>query len=296
MNVKQIYELKIEKLDKGKLSLHPNNHSRRQYIRSIITDELLGYLYTNEMMSANKIVEYIKGCGINVGGAGYVIARLKSKNIKTRDIKETCHIESVKNQKQQTLKDRYNVSNISQIQEVKDKKAQQCIEKYGVDNNFKSDIIKLKIKEFWRREYGVDHPSELGINQRFYVSRPHKNVLNILDELNIKYEFETNKHFKAFNYTLQKRFCPRVDIFIPAKNLVIEVFGTFWHADPKKYKPTDTFDTVYGKHTAAQIWLKDKIKLEHLANLGYNVEVIWDNNITKDSVEKIISKYENQKS
>jgi G:T-mismatch repair DNA endonuclease (very short patch repair protein) len=120
-------------------------------------------------------------------------------------------------------------------------------------------------------------------------------VLTVLDELNIGYECETNRHFKAFNPIMERRFCPRVDVFIPSKMLVIEVFGVYWHADPRKYKCTDLFYTVYGPLTSEQIWSRDKIKIDHIKALGFNVEIIWESDISSEYIKNVILKYENSK-
>jgi hypothetical protein len=297
MTPKHTFEAKLLTLDKTIIDLHPNNHKRREYIRSFITDDLLKHLYFIEGMSANNICSYFANNGIPNGGAGVIIDRLKSLGLSTRSIKETCYLDKVQSQKINTLKAKYGVSNISQIQEVKEKKVQQCLKRYGVTNNFKSEEIKRKIKEFWQTNYGADHPSEIRnySGKVFNLSKPHRAVLSILDVLNVVYEYEENRYFKAYNPILEKRYCPRVDIFIPSKNLVIEVFGTYWHADPRNYKSTDLFHTVYGHLTAEQIWCRDKIKIDHISALGYNIEVVWESDISKENIEQIILKYEDTK-
>ena len=297
MTPKQIFESKLINLNKEILALHPNDHKRRKYVRTLITDELLKYLYYIEKMSANSICKYFTEQGIRNGGASVIIHRLKTLNKETRGIKETCYLETVRGKKTITLKNKYNVTNISQIPDVKKKKAQQCVEKYGVNNNFKSKEIKQKIKLYWRNNYGVDHPSEIRVpsHRYFYISKPHKDALVILNELNIVYEYEINTYFKAFNPVMERRFCPRVDIYIPSKKLVIEVFGSYWHANPIKYKSTDLFHTVYGPLTARQIWDRDKIKIDHIKSLGFKLEIVWDTDININYIKNIISKYEDFK-
>lgn len=294
MNPKQLFESKVLDVDVSILNLHPNNHIRRKYIRTFLTDDLIMYLYLTEEMSANKINEYINSKGIPIGGADIIIDRLKKLGMQTRTIQDTCYLQSVREQKKQTIKEKYGVENISQLPEIKEKKAQQCLEKYGVVNNFKSTEIKQKIKEFWRKNYGVDHVSETRSNSNnFSLTKPHKAVLTLLDKFNIAYEVETNKHFKSYNSVLQKRFCPRVDVFIKSKKLVIEIFGSYWHADPRKYKSSDMFYMFSGPMTAEQIWLKDEIKINHIKELGYNVEVVWETDINEEYIKNIMLKYEN---
>jgi hypothetical protein len=285
------------KLDFELLKAHPNNHQRRKYIREVVTDELLLFLYLEEKLSANSIVQYLKTFGVNTGGAGFIIQRLqKDLKINTRSISDSCALEQVKILKAKSIKRKYgdDITNVSQSSVVKDLKRQKCLLVYGVDNNFKSPIIKKKIKDFWVTNYGVEHPSELPgfFKRRFRLSKPHRDVLLILDDLHITYEFETNKHFKAYNPILDRRFCPVADIYIPSKRLVVEVNGCYWHANPKIYKATDLFNTVAGKVEASQIWLKDKIKRDHILGLNFNFEVIWSDEVTKEKVTSIIENYE----
>jgi G:T-mismatch repair DNA endonuclease (very short patch repair protein) len=295
MNQKQLFEAAVKNLDYEILNLHVNNHKRRKYVRSLLTDELILFLYGDEQMSANAIAAYFQNHGIKISGADYIISRLKVLNVQTRDISTSANMQSVRCKQKNTLKQKYGVENISQIEDVKQKKKQQCINKYGVDNNFKSAEIKNKIKEYWQREYGANHVSEV-INRKCYsLTKPHRAVIDILNALNVSHEFETNKYFRAYNNILQKRFCPRVDLYIPHLKLVIEVFGSYWHANPKSYKENDLFYTFYGKMTAQQIWLKDKIKLDHIKSLSYNIEVVWDDEITTERIQEILNKYENQK-
>ena len=291
MTPKQIFESKA--LDHKILKLHSNNHNRRKYVRSIITNELIEFLYIDEQMSANAIAAYFKTYGIKISGADYIITRLRDLKIETRGISTTANLQSVRCRQLNTLKQKYNVENISQIEDVKQKKKMQCLKKYGVDNNFKSDKIKEKIKDFWQREHGADHVSEVVNRKCFRLTKPHRAVVDILNNLNVSHEVETNKYFRAFNNVMQKRFCPVADLYIPHLKLVIEVFGSYWHANPKKYKPSDLFYTFQGKMTAQQIWLKDQIKLEHIKSLGYNIEIVWDDEISETKIREILNKYEN---
>ena len=296
MNEKQKFENLI--LDRDILSVHSNNRDRRKYIREVVTNELLTNLYLDENMSANAIDKYFQGFGIRIGGAGAIITRLRTDvGIKTRNISDSCFLPSVINSKIQAIKAKYgeNITNVSQSSAVKEQKRLKCLDTYGVDNNFKSPVIKQKIKNYWITNHGVEHPSEIPgfLRKTFRLTKPHRDVLRMLDDLNVVYETETNEYFKAYNPIMGRKFCPVVDIYIPTKKLVIEINGCFWHANPKYYKPHDMFNTVYGKLTAEQIWQRDKIKEEHIINLNYNFETIWDDEINKERVVEILNKYEN---
>jgi len=82
-----------------------------------------------------------------------------------------------KNKLKKTIKEKYNVENISQLESIKKKKKETLIsnygsdnlleinsgkikKKYGVDNVFQSEIIKKKITETIQKKYGVDNPQQ----------------------------------------------------------------------------------------------------------------------------------------
>ena len=245
-------------------------------------------------MSANKIASYFIDSGIKICGADYIIRRIKQLGLKSRTISESCYLESVSSQKKKTIKEKYGVDNVSQIEEIKEKKRKKCLETYGVDNNFKSDEIKQKIKKFWLTEYGADNVSQVFYRKCYNLTKPHRKVIELLNSINIEHENETSKYFKAYNSILGRNYCPRVDLYVPHLRLVIEIFGCYWHANPKLYKENDIFYTFYGKETAKDIWLRDKIKIDHIKNLGYNIEIIWEDEIEFDYIQHIIEKYENK--
>jgi hypothetical protein len=70
-----------------------------------------------------------------------------------------------------------------------------------------------------------------------------------------------------------------VDIFIPSTNEVIEIYGTYWHCDPRKYDATFYNKSV--KMTAQQIWDRDAKRKQFLESLGYSVTVVWEKDVVK---------------
>jgi G:T-mismatch repair DNA endonuclease (very short patch repair protein) len=80
------------------------------------------------------------------------------------------------------------------------------------------------------------------------------------------------------------------DIFIEKYNLIIEFYGDYWHCNPKKYK-SDYFHP-HKKKTAKEIWDEDKLRIDYLKKMGYNLEVIWEREFSDDKkLNKIIKKY-----
>jgi hypothetical protein len=53
---------------------------------------------------------------------------------------------------------------------------------------------------------------------------------------------------------------------------IIEFYGDYWHANPKKF----TEQHRIHKRSAKEVWERDNIKINDLRNLGYDVLVIWE--------------------
>lgn len=93
------------------------------------------------------------------------------------------------------------------------------------------------------------------------MTRPEKIVFDILNELDV--------------YFVQEyRACGRYisDFYIPDRNLIIEVFGDYWHSNPRKYG--------YGYKNLSNIQRKikhkDSIKLRRMAKEKYSIMIIWE--------------------
>lgn len=175
--------------------------------------------------------------------------------------------------------------NPSTWDEVKIKKENAAYLRYGVSNVRKSPEIINKIKETKLLRYGKI--SGLAPNSG-RTSKPHKKVSEILLALGIE-------HFNEHNILSGKdlTYRPVPDIFVPELNLIIEIYGDYWHANPLKYTMTDIFYCFRGKQTAQDIWDFDKQRIEVFTNLGYNVEIVWDSEVSGDKINEILSNYRN---
>jgi G:T-mismatch repair DNA endonuclease (very short patch repair protein) len=72
-----------------------------------------------------------------------------------------------------------------------------------------------------------------------------------------------------------------VDFLVPDKNVVIEANGDFWHANPE----------IYGEEPLYKLQVqaveKDKRKLARLDAEGYNVIVVWENDLKTNRDETL---------
>ncbi len=91
---------------------------------------------------------------------------------------------------------------------------------------------------------------------------PEQLVRNELDKHNIKYiqEFNIDKYY--------------VDFYIPENNIIIEVYGDYWHANPKIYG-NDKGKRKLHKNQIGK-WEQDKEREDYLKSKGYKVYVIWE--------------------
>lgn len=113
-------------------------------------------------------------------------------------------------------------------------------------------------------------------------TKPQLIVNNILDELNIEY---IREHCITY-YS--------IDNYLPKYNLMIEVMGDYWHANPLKYN-VDKYGLndkqLEGIH-------RDKLKYSYVKN-HYNLEILylWESDIISDInlCQKIIEEWINNK-
>jgi G:T-mismatch repair DNA endonuclease (very short patch repair protein) len=72
------------------------------------------------------------------------------------------------------------------------------------------------------------------------------------------------------------------DFTLLHKNVIIEVFGDFWHANPLIY---DSEEIVYSTKTASEIWKRDATKKDTLEKSGYRVYTLWQDDIINNSTK-----------
>lgn len=86
--------------------------------------------------------------------------------------------------------------------------------------------------------------------------------------MKIKYEIE---------YKIDKFYA---DVYIEQFNLVIEVYGDFWHANPIKYKEDDILSFPDAQQVrAGDIWNCNNERINIIKNFGYNILIFWEYDI-----------------
>lgn len=201
-----------------------------------------------------------------------------------------------------TLREKYGVNHIIEIPHIYDNVDQEkrqearrktCLERYGVEYNSQNELIKNKIQETRNKTINsldyFKNPVKYW-KGKFFSSKLEVEVQEILNKKRVTYL--NNIWISGVN----------VDLYIPSKNLIIEINGDYWHANPLKYKKEDIIYTTENKRniTAEEIWKKDKKQEEKLLKSGYNLLVVWEKDIkeNKKDLEKyitnLITNYEDQ--
>lgn len=79
----------------------------------------------------------------------------------------------------------------------------------------------------------------------------------------------------------------KVDIVNLKNKVIIEYYGDFWHANPRKFKPDDWIKLI--GMSAQEKWNSDRRRNFALRNLGYKIIIIWENEWLNDR-EKVFHK------
>jgi hypothetical protein len=119
-------------------------------------------------------------------------------------------------------------------------------------------------------EFGLEHINFISRRSNFEFE-----VSNFLKENNIQFKPDDRIQLKPLE----------LDFYFAHKNIGIELQGTYWHMDPRKYQPTD-FHKIY-KMTAKEIWDRDEYKANLCITKNIELITIWESDwkINKDSIK-----------
>jgi G:T-mismatch repair DNA endonuclease (very short patch repair protein) len=110
-----------------------------------------------------------------------------------------------------------------------------------------------------------------------FTSKLEDRVARLLDELGV-------------HYTRQYRIsgAPYLYDFL-VEDRIVEVNGTYWHADPRLYSGEEMHPTL--NIPTKEIWEFDKRKQGHASKNGFTVVVIWETevvNLTANSLQSLL--------
>jgi hypothetical protein len=160
----------------------------------------------------------------------------------------------------------------------------KCIEKYGDDVG---KTIFTQRQNKWQDSLNKNGNMKMGyskISQELFYHILGTYDINERDKIN----FAT--HNGEFKLDKPNGGVYIYDFIDTVNNKIIEYNGDMYHANPKKYKKTDTPHPYRKNITSLEIWKSDKNKLITAKNNGYDVLVIWDSEYRWGNKEKVVKK------
>lgn len=203
----------------------------------------------------------------------------KLSGVKLKTLSEVAKQKSVRSKYKETCLENHGVSNVSKSNGIKEKKKNTFISNYGVDNIFKTNEFKNSINNIMLAKYGVkrianwDYLTDEQKRERIKKlnsggsSKLEKRVGKVLVEMGIKFEPQFELKGNLYDYHIKDT------------NILVEVNGDFWHANPSKYKATDTLPFPKKEVIAESLWKKDEKKLNIALKNGFKVLPLWEMDI-----------------
>lgn len=143
---------------------------------------------------------------------------------------------------------------------------QRWADKYGID------IAESKLKD-WKLKNKIPGGSK-----------------NTKIELKVKDILDKNGIVNIHQYDEIKSYY--VDFYLPDINLVLEVDGDYWHANPLKYNAKDSIKYPGGRVLLAEeVWQKDLDRKNDIISMGYSYENVYGSEITEEVVLNKVLKY-----
>ena len=157
------------------------------------------------------------------------------------------------------------------------KHSEESKKKMSAANTGKKDseeTIKRK-KRAQSTPEAIQRKSDSRAKQKFPFkdTKPELLTHSILEKHNIS--FKKHKNFKLYKSHHQ------ADIVIEP-NHVIEVFGDYWHFNPKKFDGESTQKKRRKEIKAKDVWKRDKYVIDGMKEQGYKVLVVWESELKKE--------------
>lgn len=214
----------------------------------------------------------------------------KRHDIPIQGISDRAKSSYVRQKYQQTVQKKYGVNNVSQSEIVKKRKILVNQERYGVDNPFQREEVIALTKQTLLEKYGVENARFIARKQQGSLSSPHRKVSEYLTSISVQHRNEEPNLFPKMSTKINRKYSPIPDIWIEHLNLVIEIYGNRWHANPEMYHASDKIKLFHGYSTAQEMWDWDAARVAHIKSFGVSVIILWEEDIKKrfDKVQKIL--------
>lgn len=143
---------------------------------------------------------------------------------------------------------------------------------------------RMKMSNFqrWAEDFGMDEAI------RHQLDWQSKNVLPAASR-NTKPELQLAELLRVSGIKfVSQMMLPRVycDFYLPEYNLIIEVDGDYWHANPDRFSPDDLIGSK--KTSARQIWENDRKKEDRIKSHGHKVMRIWASSLKTKTSQQLV--------
>ena len=146
------------------------------------------------------------------------------------------------------------------------------IKQWYCDNPEQRNIRSHKMARSWKE-------GKISVDSDGFSSNESKLEKDLFEALCLECNIVKKSVFVDDGHT----FMP--DMIALNEGVVIEFFGDYWHANPKKYTSDDN---IRGK-LVQEIWDRDEKRIKQLEGLGYQVQVVWESEF-KDDPEYIVKR------
>lgn len=225
-----------------------------------------------------------------------IVFLLDYHGIKRRSMKASSKQISSKKYKRTCLT-KYGVDNVSKLQFVKDKKRHRKLNLEKNVENFISlrDVIlssSINIKDNNSMDENIKKDLQYlyKICYDYWLNLSDEQKDFLMDKIYSSIESKVTNCLDKLNMTYTRRFMIGRKYFdIKINNMLIDVNGDLWHANPKIYKENDKLKFPFKKVKAKNIWKKDKSKKELAESYGYKVIYIWESDIKDLNDDEMIN-------
>jgi hypothetical protein len=246
-----------------------------------------------------------------------IMTQAKKFNIKTPSSSESCSNKITRQKYVETSLKRYGIKNTFQSPKTKE----TVQKRYGVDNVFQSQrvIDKIQNDEHYLEKYGMTRKKLLSLRNKDnwknktekekndFICKSFQSDKACYNRTHSKgywisnIELKIEKIFIENHINYEKQFCiklgPKKRKFYDFKlthNILLEINGDYWHANPQSYKSSDILMYKFGKKTAQDIWNKDLEKNEIAKQHGYDVITLWEKDINLAEKEQKLNEFVNR--
>lgn len=149
--------------------------------------------------------------------------------------------------------------------------------------SYKNSISPMRVDFWMKRGFDINESKKIISNQAHRGAKATLESLkgNCVSALE-KRIFELIENSEVSRQVFIGPYC--YDIGSRKSRKLIEINGTYWHADPRIYKDEDI---LFGSKKALEIWARDAEKISYVKDLGYQVHVVWELDFCKNPNQTI---------